>query len=245
MFPNPPRRVGLIGHGRIGHAVAQAIVSGRAGGWDLAAVLTRGAAAGGAHGHHSDPSTFFRIPVDLYLECAGPQALAALGEDALQRADVWSVSGSALADAALHRRLEAMGARTGHRLRLVAGAAGGLDAVAALAGDPDMRLEIAIVAPERCASFVSTVRAAATRLPLGVNLAVAAALVGPGLDRTTVELTADPDRSHHAITVRASGVLGSFESRLQPVTDAQRDLHVVAASLVAALRQADQVVWVG
>lgn len=245
MSPRPPRRVGLIGHGRIGHAVAQAIVSGRAGGWELAAVLTRGDADMPLGLHHTDPFTFFRVPVDLYLECAGPQALALLGEDALQRADVWSVSAAALADDAVYLRLESTGARTGHRLRLVAGAAGGLDAVGALAGDPHMRLEVAIVAPERCASFASTVRAAATHLPLGVNLAVAAALAGPGLDRTTVQVTADPDMSHHAITVRASSALGSFESRLLPVTDAARHLHVVAASLVAALRQADQVVWVG
>ena len=155
------------------------------------------------------------------------------------------MSGSALVDTALQERLQATGARTGHRLRLVAGAAGGLDAVQALALDPGMRLDVAIVAAERCASFTSTVRAAATCLPQGMNLAVAVALAGPGLDHTRAEVTADPDQSHHAISVRARSAYGSFESRLMPSTDAARNLHVVAASLLAALRQADQVIWVG
>ena len=108
-------------------------------------------------------------------------------------------------------------------------------------------LEVAVdlVAPERCASFEDSVRGAAARLPHGVNLAVAAALAGNGLDRTRVTLTPDPDRSRHAITLRARSALGRFESRLMPVTDSARDLHVVAAALLAALRQADAVVWVG
>ena len=126
-----------------------------------------------------------------------------------------------------------------------AGAAGGFDAVQALAQAPGLALEVDIVAPERCASFHVPVREAAARLPHGVNLAVAAALAGPGLDETMVRLTADPDPTHHAIRLRASSALGGFESRLLPVTDPSCDLHVVAAAMLAALRQASQVIWVG
>jgi aspartate dehydrogenase len=241
----PPRRIGLIGHGRIGRAVAHAIGAGRAGAWQVAAILTTGSGATGTHLHHADAAAFFTVPVDLYLECAGPQALGQFGEAALQRADVWSVSGAALVDTALRARLEAAGTRHGHRLRLVAGAAGGLDAVQAMALDPDLGVDIAVVAPERCVSFAASVREAADRLPNGLNLAVAIALCGPGLDRTRVAISADPDPSHHAIGVRVRSAYGSFESRLMPSTDPSRDLHIAAASLLAALRQADSVIWVG
>lgn len=245
MTSRPHRRIGLIGHGRIGRTVAQAIGTGVAGAWEVVAILTRGASSANAPVHHARPDTFFAVPVDLYLECAGPQALAQLGATALQHADVWSVSGVALADDAVRAQVVAAGERHGHRLRLVAGAAGGLDAVQALALDPAVELEVSLVAPESCDSFSASTREAAMRLPHGVNLAVALALAGPGLDRTRVVLTADPDRTHHAIRVHARSRYGSFESHLLPVTDMSRGLHVVAASLLAALRQADSVVWVG
>ncbi|MBU3739381.1 MAG: DUF108 domain-containing protein [Rhodoferax sp.] len=245
--PSPPvrRRIGLLGHGRIGGAVARAVASGRAGAWEVAAILSRGGSGIAGAPHHADPERFFAVPVDLYLECAGPQALARYGAIALERADVWSVSGVALIDDALRARLQIAGERFGHRLRLVAGAAGGLDAVQALALDPELELQVGIVAPERCPSFAASVREAARRLPNGVNLAVAAALAGPGPDRTRVEIIADPDPMNHAIHVQARSALGRFDSQLRPLTDTTRDRHVVAASLLAALRQADQVIWVG
>ena len=117
-LPATTRRIGLIGHGRIGGIVARALASGQYGHWSLAAVLTRNTVPSGDPRHHTDPERFLAVPVDLYLECAGPQALGRLGEAALERADVWSVSGVALADDALRARLQATGARHGHRLRL-------------------------------------------------------------------------------------------------------------------------------
>ena len=225
--------------------MARALVSGQAGAWELAAILSRSGSGITGALHHADPERFFAVPVDLYLECAGPQALTHYGALALERADVWSVSGAALVDDALRARLQIAGERFGHRLRLLAGAAGGLDAVQALALDPELELEVGIVAPERCPSFATSAREAAQRLPNGVNLAVAAALAGPGPDRTRVALTADPDPKNHAIRLQAHSALGRFESQLRPFTDITRDRHVVAASLLAALRQADQVIWVG
>ncbi len=243
MISRAPRRIGLIGHGQIGRAVADAVCAGRAGAWELAAILTRNGAAAALH--HGTPESFFEVPVDLYLECAGPQALAQLGEGALQRADVWSVSGVALADAAVRARLEAAGTRYGHRLRLVAGAVGGLDAVQALAVDPAACVDITVVAPGAGDSFAASARDAAALRPHGVNVAVAVAFAGAGLDRTLVHFNNDPDLSCHAISVHARSAYGSFESRLLPATDAQRGLHVVAASLLAALRQAEHVIWSG
>lgn len=243
MVSRPLRRIGLIGHGQIGRAVADAVAAGQAGAWEMAAILTRNGAAAALH--HGARKSFFEVPVDLYLECAGPQALTQLGEAALMRADVWSVSGVALADAAVYARLQAAGARHGHRLRLVAGAVGGLDAVQALAVDPAVCVDVTVVAPGGAASFTASARDAAVRLPHGVNVAVAVAVAGAGLDRTMVQYSSDRDPSSHAIGVRVRSAYGAFESRLLPTTDARRGLHVVAASLLAALRQADQVIWSG
>ena len=245
MHAYPRRRIGLIGHGRIGRALESAVAAGQAGAWDIVAVLSRHHPQSASATHHIDPDAFFRVPVDLVIECAGPLALAQFAERALRAADVWSVRAVALVDDALRARLERVGAASGHRLRLVAGAAGGLDAVQAIASHPGATVQVAITTPSGGEPVSGSVREASGKLPNGVNLAVAVALAGTGLDQTTVRITPDPERLHHEISVDARSAVGTFHGSLAPVTDASRDLHVVAASLVAALRQACGVIWVG
>jgi aspartate dehydrogenase len=238
------RRIGLIGLGAIGRIVAGAVDSGKAGDWRIDAVLTRSLPRPARAGHVADPAAFFPVPVDLYIECAGPAALASLGEEALRRADVWSVSGAALADTALSKKLEAVGRASGHRLRLVSGAIGGLDALQAFACAPGLAVEVSVAAPDLAEPFEAAAVEAARLLPNGVNVAVAAALAGAGLERTRVRLARGPGNERE-LTLSARGALGSLRTALRPVTDPSNDLHIVASSLIAALRQADQTIWVG
>ena len=91
-----------------------------------------------------DPDAFFDQAVDLVIEAAGPDAVRTHGVAALRRADVWSVSGTALADPTLFADLEENGAESGHRLRLVPGAIAGLDGVAALSVADDAVVETVI-----------------------------------------------------------------------------------------------------
>ena len=245
MHTTPRRRIGLIGHGQIGQALGRAVAAGKAGAWDIVAVLSRHAPQIACASHHVDPDAFFRVPVDLVIECAGPLALALYAEQALRAADVWTVSGVALVDDALRARLELVGAACGHRLRLVAGAAGGLDAVQAIASHPGATVQVAITTPAPGRPLSGSVREASGKLPNGVNLAVAVALAGTGLDQTNVRITPDPKRLKHEVSVDARSAVGTFRGSLAPVTDASRDLHIVASSLVAALRQTCGVIWVG
>jgi aspartate dehydrogenase len=180
------------------------------------------------------------------VEVAGPSALAMHGARALALADVWTVSGTALADDRLLRDLESVGRASGHRLRLVSGAIAGLDGVAAAAVDPSMRLTLKIDLPPGDAPpgplFKGTVREAAQRFPDGVNVAVAAALAGPGLDGTTIEVS-NPGAAKHRLSLGAESRFGWLstwsEPRLAP------GVHPVAACLNAALRRELQTVWVG
>lgn len=214
----------------------QACRDGALAGWEIARVLTR-----------SKPSAdFFDQTYDLIIEAAGPAALAMHGVRALECADVWAVSGAALADARLFEALEKAGKRSGHRLRLVAGAIPGLDAVAAAAVDPnaDLRLELDLPPGEACPGvpFLGNVREAAARFPDKVNVAVAAALAGPGLDRTRVEVTRPAGARHRlALTVRSrfGTTTACTEPRVAP------GVHPVAACLIAELRRELRTVWAG
>ena len=180
----------------------------------------------------------------MIVEAAGPRALAEHGARALAIADVWTVSGAALADHRLLQTLEEAGRSSGHRLRVVSGAIAGLDGVSAAAVDPAMELQLQIELPPEHprAFFDGTVRQAAQRFPDSVNVAVAAALAGPGLDRARVEVR-NPEGPRHRLALSARSRFGSLgawtEPRLEP------GAHPVAACLIAALRRELQTVWAG
>lgn len=245
---NHARRIGLIGLGRIGRPVAQALEAGELPGWQLAAVLTKHGAPVAAHPLASaDARAFFDTPLDLIIECAGPEALAAHGERALAGCEVWTVSAVALADAALLARIEAVAQRTGHRLRVLPGAIAGLDGVAAAAVDPDSQLTLDIdLTPGPGAPglvFEGSVREAAARFPHHVNVAMAAALAGPGPDATRIRVHHPGEGPAFSLAVSADSRFGRLQARVQPRV--APGVHPVAASIVAALAQANRRVWVG
>ena len=192
-------------------------------------------------------SEFFEEKYDLIVEAAGPQALAMHGARALAIADVWTVSGAALADDRLFQDLESVGRKSGHRLRLVPGAIAGLDGVAAAAVDPAVELHLELDLPPgdspRRVLFKGTAREAAQRFPDGVNVAVAAALAGPGLDRTYVEVTNPGPAARHRLSVSAQSSFGSLGAWTEPRLAG--DAHPVAACLIAGLRRELQTVWAG
>jgi aspartate dehydrogenase len=195
----------------------------------------------------TDPADLWRSRPDLIVECAGPQALASLGAAALSVADVWTVSASALADPRLLADLEARAHASGHRLRVLPGAIAGLDGIAALTAGGETTLDLCIDLPPGPGTpatlFTGSVREAAQRYPDGVNVAVAAAMAGPGLDASRIEVSNPGQVSRHALAFNASGRTGRVRMSIEP--DITRGMHPVAASIIAALRQATAVVWVG
>lgn len=242
----PERRFGLIGCGRIGGPVLRAWRDGALPGWRLTAVLARQARV--EHGVEvgADADTFFAQPLDLIVDAAGPAVLRRQGVRALQVADVWTVGAAALADVALAAALAAAAERTGHRLRLVNGALAGIDGVSmtAISGAATLRIEI-VAPPSHAAAtpieFEGSVREAARRFPDEVNVAVAAAWAGPGLDRSVVSLRRADAGVDHQLAVQAQGAGGRVAASLRVAGE----VHPVAACLIADLRREVQVVWAG
>ena len=241
-----PRRLGVIGCGAIALPVVEACAGGALPGWMLGGVLTRSGRPTGIACHNdTDPDSFLGRGHDLIVEAAGPAALAAHGARALAVADVWTVSGAALADAALLAALEAVGRQRGHRLRLLSGAIAGLDGVAMACADPEATLTVEIDLPLASGPadqvFAGTAREAARRFPDGVNVAVAAALAGPGLDRARVVVRRGSGRHRLALAARSrhAQVLAAVEP------DVAAGMHPVAAGIIACLRRETQIIWAG
>lgn len=237
------KRVGLIGCGTIGRAVARALLQGSAGRHALAGVLVRSARELDGFPLTGDAQAFYAQRYDLVLEAGGPAAFRANVVRALAQCDVWAVSPLPLADPALEREVRAACAASGHALRIAPGALAGLDGIAtAMAGGIE-RLEVFVdLGPgentEPRVLFEGSVREAAMRHPEGINVAIAAALAGPGLDATRVRVMQPPRGAvGRVMGYRVSSRVGSFEVISRPRIVPAEDTHPAGASLIAMLRR--------
>ena len=242
-----PRRMALIGCGRIATPIIDTWLKGGLPGWTITGVLARGVHMVGAVRSTDNTDAFFAEPYDLIVETAGPSALAAHGARALAVADVWTVSAAALADPALLMALQTAGSQAGHRLRVLPGAIAGLDGVAMASVDPDVVLQLDIdLMPgdgPRALVFSGSVREAAARYPDSVNVAVAAALAGPGMDRAQIRVSHPGLVPQHQLALVATSRYGAVRASVEPLVGP--GVHPVAASIIAALRRQLQTVWVG
>lgn len=221
-------RLGVIGAGRIGSAVIAALASLPS--CTLEAVLVRKARDG--QGYLTDAAAFFAIELDLILDLAGPDSLRQHGAQALNHAEVWTIGASALADEAFRTSLKNVGQGSGKVLRVPTGAFGGIDGVALVASGTDATAKVSINRPGSGIVFAGSVRQAALDHPNEVNVAVAVALAGLGLDRTLIELTDLGPNSDHTLSVAAHSSCGTFKACLTVGSG----LHPTAAGVIAALR---------
>jgi len=162
---------------------------------------------------------------------------------ALERCEVWAVSPIPLADTVLEREIRSISASTGHALRIAPGALAAFDGIATAMAAGLERLDVFIdlgagEASEPELLFEGTAREVGLRFPEGVNVVIAAALAGPGLDATHVRVMR-PARGSAGrtmgFTVRSRA--GVFELMARPRVVRAEDIHVVAASLIAMLRR--------
>lgn len=248
-LPGAPRSVGIIGCGLIAQPVIRELVRGRLDGWKLEAVLARSPRRVQGTDVLGAAEQFFAHSFDLIIDAAGPDALRAHGRKALTTAELWSVSGTALANETLRLDLESVGAEHEHRLRLLPGAISGLDGVStmSIAHDSQVSATIDLVPSGDTTEvvFIGSAAEAADRFPHHVNVVVATALAGLGLERTEVTVRQPAADQPHTLSIEATSRDGNVTATTRPVVSPSDGVHIVAASLIAALRRESQVIWVG
>jgi aspartate dehydrogenase len=210
-----------------------------------------------ATGHDIDAIS---IPIDLAVDCAGHPALRQHGAAILSRgADLITVSSGALGDAALYEELTTAAREGGSQLRVVSGAIGALDVLAAASigslaavtyrgrkpprgwrGSPaEEKLDLdGLTGP--AVHFTGSARDAALEYPKNANVAASVALAGLGMDDTTVELIADPGVERNVHEVVAEGDFGRFEFHVEgnPLPDNPRSSALAAMSVVREIIRA-------
>jgi aspartate dehydrogenase len=246
----------LIGYGAIGRAVHQRLAQ-------MPAVRLRHVVASAARVSAlqaelgSSVQVTAQVPErsDVVLECAGHSALTAHVLPALERGLECAVlSIGALSDADLPERLQAAAERSGTQLHLLAGAIGGIDALAAARlaglervvytgrkppagwrGSPAEQVVDLDCLREPMVILQASAREAARLYPKNANVAATVSLAGLGLDRTEVRLIADPGVSENIHEIEAHGAFGQMQLQMRgkPLADNPR---TSALTVLSALR---------
>jgi len=206
---------GIVGFGRIGQRLAARLPG-------AVAVLTRSRAASGGDARGGarvcgDLAEFLGQRPQVVVECASRAALAEVGPAVLAAGcDLIPLSLTAFAEPDIERRLLAAAQKGPGRLEIAPGAIGTLDLLATAREEgltrvvyrqlkPPIMWKLVRGAPldidstpERTVFLRGSVRNLSHRFPDNLNTSVGVALAGLGLDRTEVELVADPALSETA-----------------------------------------------
>ncbi|AZO80345.1 MULTISPECIES: aspartate dehydrogenase [unclassified Bosea (in: a-proteobacteria)] len=258
-----PLRIAIIGWGAISRRVAE-LLAGAQNARHVAIVAV--GARSGTRARDipvgavlvTDPAQLAELDLDLVVEAAGRDAVSAWGEAALRSAPAFAIaSASALTDTALLERLMATAEACGSQLILPPGALAGVDAIAAASALPLDEVVHSIVKPPAAwrgtpaeemvaldtltvpATFFSgSAREAAIRFPQNANVAVISALAGIGLDRTRIELVADPGIAANCHRLSVSGAFGRLDVTIEnrPLAGNPKSSEMAALSLVRMIR---------
>jgi aspartate dehydrogenase len=206
-----------------------------------------------------DTSQLAGLRPDLIVEAAGRAAIERWAPAALVAAPaLLMASTSAFVDDALLARLAALAERNGSKILIPSGAIGGIDALGAAAVQNLEEVLHQVVKPplawkstraeslvdlaglkERTVFFSGTARQAADQYPQNANATVVTALAGIGLDKTRVELVADPTISINGHRIVARGDFGRMEIVLEnnPLKSNPKSSELTALSLVRLIEQ--------
>jgi aspartate dehydrogenase len=259
--PSLPRkriRVAFIGWGAINSRVGDLLAQ-RHAAIDITAIAAidtpenRAAIPPGVH-FLTSPAELSQIRPDLVVEAAGRPAIDVWAEAALAAAPAMIIaSTSAFCDEALMTRLMDVATRNGSRIFIPSGAIGAVDALASAAvlglddvthqivkppiawqGTPAEKLLDLVGLRERTVFFSGSAREAASHYPQNANATVVTALAGVGLDRTRVEMVADPSVRINGHRITAQGAFGRLEILLEnnPLATNPKSSELTALSLV-------------
>ena len=247
----------LIGYGAIGQAICRRLQGSVLVKVTHVVVRSQRLAEVQAAVGDADIMVVSEVPTDtkLVLECAGHEALTAHVLGALQNGTECAVmSVGALSEAGLPEQLAAAANQGNTQVHLLAGAIGGIDAIAAarLAGLSEVTyigrkpplgwkgsaaevvVDLASLT-QAAVIFEGTAREAARLYPKNANVAATVSLAGLGLDATRVRLMADPAVTENIHEILARGDFGEMQVSMRGKPLAENP-KTSALTVLSALR---------
>lgn len=265
-------KVGIIGYGTIGKAIASLIESGQAGNIELMSILVRNAdktinAAERNWKITTNADQFFEQKLDIIIEAAGHNAVQIYGERALSSGSHFIIiSVGALADSELYEKLNQAAIKQRKQIIIPSAAIAGLDRIAAGAlGEIE---EITLITRKPTKSWYGTIaeeivdldtitepkcifegnaRVAAKMFPENVNVSATLSLAGIGFEKTNVKIYVDPTLEVNTHTILAEGFFGKVEISVQnsPFKENPKSSPIVAMSVAKVLKNMTTSIIIG
>jgi len=260
-------RIALLGAGTIARLILHHLERGELPGIEVIGVAGRSLASEGAGLARQrglpfvvDRTALLALRPEVVVEAASHEAVSEYLVPLLEAGvSVVVLSAGALADDGLRASALAAAERHAARLFVPSGGIGGLDALkaACIAGVHEVSIRIAKppkawrgipyvqrsgVDIERLDGprtlFAGSAREGVPHFPQNVNIAAVLSLAGIGLERTRLEVVADPGLTHNTHTIRVSGNSGRFTVVLEnvPSPDNPKTAWLACYSALAVLR---------
>lgn len=254
-------KVGILGTGAIGSEVARAAMQmegvSALGLYDVDDEAQKRVAARVPQARAMGSSEELIEASDIVVEAATVQAARDVVPSALSAGrQVLMMSVGALVDEAFYREVRETARQSGGRLYLPAGAMAGIDGLRAGAVAELKSVTLVTTKPPAALGldvdrwtrvFAGSAREAIERFPKNVNVAVCLALAGIGVDRTRVEVVADPLASTNEHKLIVEGDFGRMRLELVnlPHPENPRTSFLASLSAIATLAKILDPIQVG
>lgn len=262
-------RVGIIGGGTIARLFLEHIRRGELGDAQVVAIVGRSARSSGKPlarefgvAFVTDLKGLLAKKPDVVVEAASHEAVRDYGEPLLKKGIALIVlSGGALCDDALRRKLERTAEKSGALLYVPSGGIGGLDALKAACIAGVEEVTITVTKPPQAWKEIEYVgklkvdldrlraphtlyegpaRAGVPLFPANVNIAAVLSMAGIGFDRTRLKVVADPGVVYNTHTITIRGKTGNISIKLEnvPAPENPKTAWLACYSALAALKSA-------
>jgi len=197
---------------------------------------------------------------EVVVEAASHDALREYGETILRKGiDLIALSGGALTEDTLRKKLEGAATKSGALLYVPSGGIGGLDALKAACVAGVDEVTIAVTKPplawkgipfvdrlginldalaEPAVLFEGPAREGVPLFPANVNIAAALSMAGVGFDRTRLKVVAVPGLTHNTHYIDIKGRTGKISIKLEnvPAPENPKTAWLACYSALAALK---------
>ncbi|MFH0817226.1 MAG: aspartate dehydrogenase [Candidatus Micrarchaeota archaeon] len=253
-------KIGIIGCGAIGTAIAKAVKEGRGGDARVVMVFDTDTAkakelASKTGSKISTGAGELILKSDLVVECASQNAVREYGPKVAGKKDFMVLSVGALLDEKLRTELITKAKAKGKKIYVPSGAVCGLDGLkGARVGEIDS-VKLTTTKPpkslgldisEKNVVFSGTPEEAVKKFPANINVSAALRLVS-GNAKVTVEIVADPSAKLNKHEILAVGDFGGLACRTEnlPSKDNPKTSALAAMSAVATIKRLTETLIIG
>ena len=253
-------KIGLIGCGAIGTAIAKAVNEGKGGDAKIEIVLDTDLAKAMELSKRIDSKTTSEIEeliraADLVVECASQSAVREWGQKVAGKKDFMILSVGALLDDKLLGELLSNAKRGKTKIYVPSGAICGIDGLkgAGVGGIKSVQLtttkppkSLGLDVSEKKIIFSGPPEEAVKKFPANINVSAVLRLASKGAP-VNVEIVADPDAKQNRHEVAVKGEFGELFCRTKnrPSKDNPKTSALAAMSAVATIRRITETLVIG